>query len=256
MARELHDSEERHRELFENANDVVYALDLDGNLTSLNRAGERLTGYTREELLGTPLTRIVDPREEAEQFSRPGLPPPTTVMRRPSHEVTLVGRDGRTVTLEVSSRLIVADGRPVGSQGIGRDITERLATERMQREFLAMASHELKNPLATIKGFAQIMQRRGGVQRAGVAGHRVAGRPHESAARRSARRCAAGSRRTWSLCTWAGPIWWHLCEAVSKRLDCKPTGMRSASRPMWRRSTAPGMLTGWGRWSRICFPTR
>ncbi|HUR79126.1 MAG TPA: PAS domain S-box protein, partial [Thermoanaerobaculia bacterium] len=49
---ELRQSEERYRELFENANDIVYTHDLEGIVTSMNLAGERASGYTRDELIG------------------------------------------------------------------------------------------------------------------------------------------------------------------------------------------------------------
>src|SRR6266704_2110968 len=43
------ESEERYRELFENANDIIYTIVLAGKFTSLNQTGERLTGYARAE---------------------------------------------------------------------------------------------------------------------------------------------------------------------------------------------------------------
>ena len=45
----LRDNEKRYRELFENANDIVYTHDLAGNFTSLNRTGEQITGYSWKE---------------------------------------------------------------------------------------------------------------------------------------------------------------------------------------------------------------
>ena len=48
----LTESEERYRELFENANDFVYTNDLKWNFTSVNKAGERIIGYTRDEIRG------------------------------------------------------------------------------------------------------------------------------------------------------------------------------------------------------------
>jgi PAS domain-containing protein len=48
----LRESEERYRELFENARDAIYVHDLEGNYVSINRAAERLCGYTRDELIG------------------------------------------------------------------------------------------------------------------------------------------------------------------------------------------------------------
>ena len=46
-------SEERYRELFENANDVIFLHDLKGRLLAINRAAESLTGYARTEVLGS-----------------------------------------------------------------------------------------------------------------------------------------------------------------------------------------------------------
>src|SRR5918912_3220793 len=48
----LRESEERYRELFENARDAMYVHDLKGNYVRVNKAAERLSGYTREELVG------------------------------------------------------------------------------------------------------------------------------------------------------------------------------------------------------------
>ncbi|MEO8036794.1 MAG: PAS domain S-box protein, partial [Acidobacteriota bacterium] len=61
--RSLRASEEQYRELFENANDIVYSLDLDGLVTSMNVAGQRITGYSRNELLGMNIRQLVDPAD-------------------------------------------------------------------------------------------------------------------------------------------------------------------------------------------------
>src|SRR5262249_18276169 len=52
-------------------------------------------------------------------------------------ELEFICKDGRRVPLEVSSRLIVRDGRPVGIQGIARDITERRRAEEERQRLLA-----------------------------------------------------------------------------------------------------------------------
>src|SRR5207237_8371026 len=57
----VRESEERYRDLFENANDIIYTIDLAGNFTSLNQTGERLTGYTQAEALCMNLTRVIAP---------------------------------------------------------------------------------------------------------------------------------------------------------------------------------------------------
>ncbi|MBV9405225.1 MAG: PAS domain S-box protein, partial [Acidobacteriaceae bacterium] len=51
----LRSGEERYRELFENANDVIFLHDLKGVVVAINRAAEYLTGYTRNEVIGIAL---------------------------------------------------------------------------------------------------------------------------------------------------------------------------------------------------------
>lgn len=54
-----------------------------------------------------------------------------------------------------------AGGGVIGITCAALDVTERRALERMQQEFISLVSHELRNPLASVKGYAQLMQRRG-----------------------------------------------------------------------------------------------
>jgi PAS domain S-box-containing protein len=51
--------------LFEYANDLIYTHDLQGNFTSLNRAGERITGYSRAEALKMNIAQVVAPAPSA-----------------------------------------------------------------------------------------------------------------------------------------------------------------------------------------------
>jgi diguanylate cyclase (GGDEF)-like protein/PAS domain S-box-containing protein len=125
-------SEERYRELFENANDVVYTHDLDGRITSMNITGERLSGYSRDELLGTFIQNLGAP----EHVQR-GLDAMQKKLRGEAaatfYELDLVAKDGHRIPLELSTRLIFRDGKPVGVQGMGRDVSERKTSEARYR---------------------------------------------------------------------------------------------------------------------------
>ncbi|HEV7905697.1 MAG TPA: PAS domain S-box protein, partial [Pyrinomonadaceae bacterium] len=125
--RALRESEERYRELFENANDLIYTHDLAGNFTSLNKTGERITGYTREEAIRLNIGQVIAPEHLArakEMMARKNLIDEATV-----YELEIVAKDGRRVPLEVSTRVVYANGEPCGVQGIARDIAERKHTE-------------------------------------------------------------------------------------------------------------------------------
>jgi len=134
----IRESEERYRELFENANDIIYTHDLQGNFTSLNRSGERITGYSREEAAQMNVADVIAPEYlnlACEMMAQKASKGVSTV-----YEIDIVSKQGKRVRLEVSTRLIFSDGKPIGVQGIGRDLTERKHSEealRVSQAFLA-----------------------------------------------------------------------------------------------------------------------
>jgi len=132
MEEALRQSEERNRELFENANDIIYTHDLAGNFTAINKSGERVTGYTREEVIGMNIARILTPAsmERARQMIARKL----SDGGQTRYELEIITKDEHEVLLEVNTRLIYEGGKPVGTQGIARDITERKKAENALRE--------------------------------------------------------------------------------------------------------------------------
>src|SRR5215216_6858508 len=58
---ERHRAQKHYREIFENANDIIYTHDLTGYFTSLNRSGERITGYSREEAAKMNVADVIAP---------------------------------------------------------------------------------------------------------------------------------------------------------------------------------------------------
>lgn len=139
----LRESEARSRELFENANDIIYTHDLAGNFTSLNRAGERITGYSREEAALMNVSDVIAPEYlglAREMISHKATAKPSTV-----YEIDIISKEGRRVRLEVSTRLIYRDGKAIGVQGIARDLTERKHSEEALRESQAFFNSFMDN---------------------------------------------------------------------------------------------------------------
>ena len=163
----LRASEERYRELVENANDIIYTHDLKGNFTSLNATGERITGYTREEILRMNIRDMVSEEqiEKASRMTQRKLEGETPI----TYELEVLAKDGRKLALEVSTRLIFQAGKPVGVQGIARDLTQRKELEEQLRQAQKMEAvgrlaggiaHDFNNLLAVLMGYSELMMQR------------------------------------------------------------------------------------------------
>lgn len=133
----LRQSEERYRELFENARDAIYVHDLEGNYIRINRAAERLSGFRRDELIGHNFTEFVAP--DHLRYVRESFCLKLAKKGETTYEVDVIAKDGRRVPVEVSSRAIYENGVLVGVQGMARDITER----KMAQDALQMFSRQL-----------------------------------------------------------------------------------------------------------------
>jgi diguanylate cyclase (GGDEF)-like protein/PAS domain S-box-containing protein len=120
-------SENRYQELFDNAYDLVYTQDLSGKITSINKAAERITGYGRVEALQMKFSQFVAP--EFQQIAQKMIERQIADELPATQELNILSKDGSLVTLEVSNRLIFQQGKPVGIQGIARDISGRKKTE-------------------------------------------------------------------------------------------------------------------------------
>ncbi|HWF88211.1 MAG TPA: PAS domain S-box protein [Pyrinomonadaceae bacterium] len=127
----LRESEERYRELFENAKDAIYVHDLEGTYLSINRAAEKLSGYSREEIIGHNFKEFVAP--EHARYVRDSFWKKLAQKGETTYEVEVIAKDGRRVPIEISSRAIYENGALVGVQGMARDVTERkLAQDALQ----------------------------------------------------------------------------------------------------------------------------
>jgi PAS domain S-box-containing protein len=129
----LRESEEKYRGLLENANDIIYSHDLRGRYLTINRACAEVTGYTREEILGgLNIAQVVVPEHLplAKRMTELKLRDPSPTV----YEIDILTKDGRRLTLEVSTRIARREGREPIVEGIARDVTERRRAEEALRQ--------------------------------------------------------------------------------------------------------------------------
>ena len=137
--------------------DAIVGRDRDGIIMSWNEGARRMFGYTEEEALGRNIDMLVpeDFRDELERHHRQAAEGSWTE----PVETRRVRKDGEQIEVSVNFSCVKDEaGNVVEIAGIVRDITERIeamkeierANER-QTEFMAMLSHELRNPLAPMR---------------------------------------------------------------------------------------------------------
>jgi PAS domain S-box-containing protein len=151
----LRESEESYRELVENANDIVYTLDFHGRITSVNKAAETITEYSQDELVDRDITEILTP--DSVVAAQQMLSNQASGAERANFELDVVSRSGKTITLEVSSKVIFKNGIAVGIQGIARDISSRRRAEEALREADQRALSEYERLLERISILAQAL---------------------------------------------------------------------------------------------------
>jgi len=140
----LRESEERFRVLVENASDIIFRTDVNGNFTFVNPAMIRVTGYEKGELIGMQYTILIRPdmRDNALKFFGRQM---VKGLQNTYSEYPIITKDGQNLWFGQNTQLIVNDGKVTGFQVVSRDITDRKRMEEKLRfeeqRFRAFVEH-------------------------------------------------------------------------------------------------------------------
>lgn len=164
-ARRLKDSEERYRSLVESADDMIYTMDKDCNILSINQYSRGLIRRRAEDIIGKNITGIIKHKEDdvvssivAKVFD--------TMESVPREERVKIG--DREYWLDTKYKAVMAEGG-MAVLVISRDITEQknmegqlFHTEKLASlgSLSAGVAHEINNPIAIILGFTEILLER------------------------------------------------------------------------------------------------
>jgi PAS domain S-box-containing protein len=153
--------------LIDSAVDSIVVIDSRGQIEVFNKAAERLFGYTEAEVVGTNVNLLMpEPdRGHHDSYIRRHLETGERRIIGIGREVTALRRDGERVPVHLSVGELLIDGERHFT-GILHDLTRRSTLEEQLREATAMArlgemaaviAHEVRNPLAAVRGAIQVI---------------------------------------------------------------------------------------------------
>jgi len=146
IEKDLNESNERYKSIFERSRDWVYIHDFKGNFLDANQASLDGLGYTKEDIKKTNFTTIL-PKSELLRALKD-----TIFLKKRGYDVTpkvysVKRKDGTEIFVETLSTVLYKNGKPYAVQGMARDITDRKNYE----EELKNNEKKLRTVLETVK---------------------------------------------------------------------------------------------------------
>ncbi len=150
IERQLEAAKEKQKEfamITDAMSEGLIITDLSTDILSYNSSAPKLLGYTGEDAVGKSVFTL----NRTPEFTNA-----VTSSLSGNHTETSIEVNGKT--LSVMANPAIKDGKTVGAAILSLDITEKANRDTLRREFTANVSHELKTPLTSISGFAELIK--------------------------------------------------------------------------------------------------
>jgi len=168
----LLESEARFRQIVENASDIIYRVDLNGNFTYANPSALKMMGYASDqEVVGINYLDLTMP-EFRHKLKRVYDHQYLSKTKSTYYEFPAVTADGQIIWVGQNVQLIMEGEQITGFQAVARNITQlkqaqeslalsrdqALDASRFKSQLLSRVSHELRTPLGGILGYAELLE--------------------------------------------------------------------------------------------------
>lgn len=147
--------------------DGLVATNKEEKILFVNQAFEALTGKKSDQLIGRKLTRVI-PFSDEKGNSIPPEKRPVPMALATGKKVSIgvnfpisycLEREGVKIPLAITATPIILENKITGAIGVWRDITEEKRVDRAKSEFISLAAHQLRTPLATISLTSEMLNR-------------------------------------------------------------------------------------------------
>lgn len=148
---------QRLASIVESSDDAIISKDLNGIITSWNKAAEKLFGYAAEEIIGKPVLTLIPPERENEEVLI--LDRIRRGDRVEHYDTARVRKDGSLVDVSLTvSPIKDGDGKIIGASKIARNITERKRNDAFVTLLSREVDHRAKNLLATVQATVNLTE--------------------------------------------------------------------------------------------------
>ena len=168
----LQNAQQKYQNIVNNALDMIFTTDIQGNFTFANKVSSEITEYDMNELIGMNCLELIKPeyRHLAGDFFAGQL---KNNIRENSYLFPIKTKSGNTKWLHQNTQMLFENQQLVGFQAVARDVTEQIKIEaelrrakeyaeesrKAEETFIASISHEIRTPMNAVVGLIDLMSK-------------------------------------------------------------------------------------------------